>query len=180
MRCYITSIGEPTTKLCVEQLSERFEVILLENNTTLWEKLKWIYENESEDFVRVDADVVPNKNLTADFVGSLARNDIWWVQFLTFDWFKQDVAHGGVQFIKAEAIPHLRKHIDEAMNKERPESYMYRLGVFHEPRRCESHPIVMGLQNYKNDMERIKATKVRRNQLENYDFELAEKLNAIA
>lgn len=179
MRAYVTSIGEPTTKLCVELLSERFEVILLENKTTLWEKLKYIYEHETEDFVRVDADVVPNKNLTADFVAALARDEMWWLQFLTFDWFKQDVTHGGVQFIKAEAIPHLSKHIDEAMNKERPESYMYRLAVFHEPRRCESHSVVMGLQNYKNDLARIKATKVRRNQLELYDFELAERLNQL-
>lgn len=179
MKAYITSIGEPTTKLCVEQLSERFEVILLENNTTLWEKLKWIYYSETEDFVRVDADVVPNKNLTAEFVRSLARNDIWWVQFLTFDWFKQDVTHGGVQFIKAEAIPHLRKHVEEAINKERPESYLYRLAAFHEPRRCESHPVVMGLHGYKNDLQRVIEVKTRRNQLANYDFELAERLNLL-
>lgn len=180
MRCYVTSIGEPTSKLCIDELSKRFDVVVIENkNTTLWEKLKWIYEQESDDFVRVDADVVPNKNLTPEFVTMLAQENVWWYQFLTFDWFKQDVAHGGVQFIKAEAIPHLRKHAEEAMDKERPETYLSRLEVFHNPRRFETHPIVMGLQNYRNDMSRIKATKVRRNQLDLYDFELAERLSQL-
>ncbi len=174
MRCYITSIGEPTTDLCVKQLSERFEVTVLESNTTLWEKLKFIYFDADEDFVRVDADVIPNKNLSADFIRGLAREDIWWLQFLTFDWFKQDVAHGGVQYIKAECIPHLRKYVDDAMPKERPETYLSRLESLHNPRRFESHPVVMGLQNYNNDMDRVRNTKTRRDQLDLYDFDLAK------
>lgn len=175
MKCYITSIGEPTTDLCVKQLSERFEVILVRHkDTTLWEKLEWIYTHAKDDFVRVDADVVPNRNLEPNFIRELCRDEVWWLQFLTFDWFKQDVANGGVQFIKAEALPFLRDHVEEAMGEERPETYMSRIEGFHNPRRFETHPIVMGLQNYKNNLSRIKQTKLRRRQEDMYDFELAE------
>lgn len=178
MIAFVTSIGEPTTDLCQWSLKRNgFEVRCTITKSSLAEKLRVIYDVAEEDFVRVDADVIPNKNLTPDFLKMISQDHIWWYQFLTFDWFKQDVAHGGVQFIKAETIPHLRKHIQEAMDKERPETYMSRLKVFHNPRRFESHPVVMGLQNYNNDMERVRATKIRREQQSLYDFELAEKIN---
>lgn len=163
----------------MDQLRERFEVVLIESNTTLWEKLKYIYDNETEDFVRVDADVIPNMNLEANFISQLCPEHTWWLQFLTFDWFKQDVTHGGVQYIKAEAIPHIKKRMNEAMNKDRPETHLSRIPEFYEPRRFDSHPIVMGLQGYRADPERVRAIKDRRNQLDKYDFGLAERIGAL-
>lgn len=181
MIAYITSIGEPTTETCRWSLERNgFEVVVVQDKyTTLAQKLKWIYDaSVGLDFIRVDADVVVNKNLVPEFVAHSAPKDIWWTQYMTFDWYKQDLTHGGVQFIKNEALASLSEHIHEALDKERPESYMFRLKEFHGPRRCISNSKVVGIHGYaQKDMERVKATKARRNQY--YDWELAERLNAL-
>lgn len=178
MKAFVTSIGEPTTRLCVDQLEKHFEVVLIEDQTSLADKLELIYNSENKDFIRVDGDVIPNKNLTPQFISMLYPDKVWWVQFLTFDWFKQDTTHGGVQFIKAQAIPHLREAVREVKNDERPETSLFRLQKFENPRRCVSHETIMGIHNYKNDIKRVRATKERRNQ-DGYDWELAEKMNEL-
>lgn len=61
MKAYVTSIGEPTTDLCVWSLERNgFETVLIQDQTTLAEKLKRIYSEADEDFVRIDADVIVN------------------------------------------------------------------------------------------------------------------------
>lgn len=176
MRAYVTSVGEKTTKLCVSELVNLgYDVVLVKDpKTSLWHKLKYIYYEESEDFLRVDADVVCNKNVTR-----LNSINNWWVQGVTFDWYKQDLAFGGVQLVRKEAIPHLRAHIDEARHEDRPETFMSRIKEFHDPRRFETLDVVCGIQNYKNDMSRVKKTKVNRNYYETYDWDLAKKLEAL-
>lgn len=180
MIAFVTTIGESTTDLCIWSLKRNgFEVHSVSSDTTLWQKMKLIYEeayNLDVDFVRVDADVVPNLNLTEDNLR--ATGNLWWVQFQTYDWFKQDTAQGGVQYITRQALPALVKRIDEAEHEERPETYMYRIPEFHNPRRCDWNPCIMGIQNYRNDMERVRETKQRRNQT-GYDWELAEKLGRL-
>ena len=173
MNAYITSIGEPTTDLCEWSLKRLgFTTIVIQNDSTLWSKLRHIFSVEREDFLRVDADVVCNKNVL-----ELVKQDNWWYQAQTFDWFKQDTTDGGIQFIKKECIPIVNKHMLEAEKQERPESYLYRLDEFHNPRRCETFNKICGMHGYgQNDTERVKATKRRRGQFDNYDWELAEKL----
>ncbi len=183
MLAIVTSIGEPTTELCCWSLKRNgFTVKVIEDpQTTLFDKLKEVYETLDEDFVRVDADVIANKNLTPERVEAARLDHQWWVQFLTYDWFKQDTAHGGVQYIKSEALPALRSNIERFREAERPESQMYRLREFMNPRRCDWHPCIMGLNGYgQTDIKRIIETKHRRNQMQNYDFELVEKLRQLA
>lgn len=192
MKAIVTSIGERTTGLCKWSLERNgFEVLVINDaGTSLWEKLKWIYENTNESFVRVDADVVPNRHLTTDMFQQMApgleftydgrRILPCWVQFKCFGWFSQQVISGGVQLITEEALPTLRKHIDEARDEERPESYMFRLQQFHRPRVCVTVDDVVGIHGYaQDDVERVKEVKARRGQLANYDFELAERLSAL-
>lgn len=179
MRAFITSIGEPTTDLCKWSLERNgFDVHLVVGNTSLASKLETIYALADDDFFRIDADVIPNRALRPDLAKNLDPA-IWWLQYMTFDWYKQDVTYGGVQFIRKEALPALREHVHEALELERPESYMFRLKEFHNPRRCISNMMIMGLHGYKNDPVRTKATKERRLQADNYDFELAERINAL-
>lgn len=178
MKAFVTSVGEPTTDLCVWSLERNgFDVEVIKNQYSLASKLDYIYHVAEDDFVRVDADVIVNKNLTERAVLASQYPYVWWVQFLTFDWFKQDNTHGGVQFIKKEAIPTLRSRIGEFSEAERPESQMYRLDEFENPRRCYTQPVVMGIHGYKNDLKSVAKTKTRRGQLSGYDFELAERLN---
>lgn len=180
MKAYVTSIGEPTTRLCVWSLERNgFEVTLFDSrHTSLAQKLNAIYVNADDDFVRVDADVIPNRNLTSDSLNA-SPNHKWWIQYQTYDWFKQDLAWGGIQFVKKDALPYLRDNVGRFMEVDRPETQLSRIDEFFKPRRFESIPCVMGIHNFKQDSERVKATKISRGQIQNYDFELALKIEAL-
>lgn len=178
MIAYVTSIGESTTELCKWALERQgFQVFVLNEPTSLWDKLNKIFKaTKKGDVLRVDADVIVNKNVKE----LVQQTDYLWYQALTYDWFKQDVTHGGVQFIREAAIPTILKHIDEAHRLERPESYLYRLEEFHNPRVCGTFEKVCGLNGYKQtDVKRVYDTKVRRGQIDNYDFELAERIETL-
>lgn len=179
MKAVVFSIGESTTDLCVWSLKRNgFDVVLYQSSTSLWQKLKDCYGDMDEDFVRVDADVVPNKVLRPENLR--APDDVWWVQYLTYDWYKQNSTHGGVQFIKKEALPVLRSRVDYFKGQDRPETMLFRVSEFHNPRRCITHDVIMGLNGYKQkDVERVKAVKRRRNQYDNYDWELMQKLEEL-
>lgn len=183
MIAFCTTIGEPTTDLCVWSLKRSgFEVHTISGEDSLAEKLKRIYEeayNLDVDFIRVDADVVPNRNLTEPSIRQIPSNSTWWIQFQTYDWYKQDITNGGIQFIKREALPILKKYVDGVKNIERPETFLYRVAEFQNPRRCVTHEAIMGIHNYRNDMDRVRATKHRRNQHLEYDWVLAEKLEKL-
>lgn len=175
----MTSIGEPTTRLCCEQLLKYgLELVLLKDSSSLWYKLSEIYRMADDDFLRVDADVIPNRNIK-DFWYTFSRG-VWWVQGSVYEWWRQDVSQGGVQFIRKEAIPHLREAVGRFSDADRPETQLSRIPAFYEPRRFETSPVVSGLHGYgQDDLERVKAIKKRRKQLGNYDFELVEKLNGL-
>lgn len=181
MRAVITSIGEPTTELCKWSLSRLgFRVYVVHSEkSTLYQKLVTLFDIEGildEDFLRVDADVIVNKNV----LELVKLDEAWWYQGQTFDWFKQDISHGGVQFIRKQCFPAIKKHLREAEHMERPETYLSRLEEFHNPRRFVTFEKVCGLHGYKQkDIERVKLTKYRRGQAENYDWELAEKIEAL-
>lgn len=178
MRAVITSVGETTTDICRWSLERNgFDVfVLMDPISTLWEKLRWIYNNIDENFLRVDADVIPNRMCIPKGVTFRPINS-WWVQFTTFDWFKQELTHGGVQFIYKEALPTLRSNIDKFKEAERPESQMFRLEEFDNPRRCITNSQVMGLHGYgQKDIERVKETKRRRKYYDTYDWEMYDKL----
>src|SRR5665213_3062725 len=63
--------------------------------------------------------------------------EVWWWQFITFDWFKLDTTHS-MSYIHKAAIPDLRKRIEMAMNSNRPETEMSRIKEFYEPRRFDT------------------------------------------
>lgn len=180
MKAFVTSLGEPTTELCLWSLRRNgFDPVLIEGKDSLAQKLKRIYEQADGGFVRVDGDVVPNKRLDTNCVVPVLPH-FWWYQFTTFDWYQQRVMPGGVHFITKEAIPILRSNIDKFMTAERPESQLYRLDEFHNPRRCVTEYINVGLHGFGvRDLKPIWETKKRRGQLGNYDFELVERLNKL-
>lgn len=173
MKAFVTSIGEPTTDLCVWSLERQgFDVSVIQDKTSLAHKLKVIYNQADEDFIRVDADVICNRNVTK----LEAPYGVWWLQGLTFDWWKMDITPGGVQLITKRALPYLREAITVIKDQDRPETEMYRLPEFHNPRRCLTSDLVCGLNGWgQNDIQRVKKVKAGRGQ--EYDFQIAEKLN---
>lgn len=173
MKAFVTSKGEPTTELCIWSLERQgFEVELVKGDTSLAEKLQYIYNKADDDFIRVDADVIVNRKIKL-----LDKpKDAWWVQAQCFDMYAQDVMYGGVQWIGKECLPALRQHIGSQMQAERPETAMFRLEEFYNPRRCQSVELICGIHGYCNDVASAKIVKERRGQIGNYDFELAERL----
>lgn len=178
MKAFVTSIGEPTTDLCVWSLERlELEVELIQDDTPLAYKLEKIYNLAESSFIRVDADIVPNQNVLEL---TEYHPTAWWVQGKCFGWYAQSLINGGVQFIRTPAIPYLRKAIKKHLKAERPESQMYRLPEFHDPRRCVASDIVCGLHGWnQNDLERVKEVKRRRGQYENYDWDLVERMAAL-
>lgn len=183
MKAYITSIGEPTTKICKWALERnQFEVEVIESDSSLQNKLKAIYEKADSDFLRVDADVVVNKNCHSSNIEFAAKTleDAWWVQFQCWGWYSQDLIYGGVQYIKKEALPYLVRNVDEAAKYNRPETYLSRIKEFYEPRRFQSYNLPMGIHGYGiKDLKKVVIQKANRGQSHNYDFELATELNKL-
>lgn len=180
MIAYVTSIGETTTALCKWSLERNgFNVFVLQDKATLAEKLERIYKgNLRGDFVRIDADVIVNKNFTPEFLESLDKV-IWWWQFRFFDWYRQDMGHG-MSFIREEALPALRENVDKFMKYIRPETELSRIKEFYNPRRFETCETVMGIHGYGiKNVNYVRALKTARDQLDNYDFELCERLNLL-
>jgi hypothetical protein len=184
MIAYITSIGEPTTDLCKWALERNgFEVELVNNQfTSLAEKLRTIYFSAEEDFLRVDADVIVNKNMTPELVKRLSIKfpDIWWWQFLIFDWYKQDIGHQP-SFIRKPALSTLKKNIGTFMYDLRPETECSRVEEFYNPRRFETYKdVVTGIHGYGiKKLEPVMKLKQERGQTDNYDFEMVARLNKI-
>lgn len=187
MIAFVTTIGEKTTDLCIWSLKRNgFEVHTVSGGDTLASKLKRIYEEAihiDQDFIRVDADVVVNRNCTPENILEIAKQDefkdAWWIQFNVYEWYRQTLGYGGVQFIKQQAIPILLKRVDEMKYAERPETELTRIAEMYNPRRFLSSTEVMGIHNYKNDMKRVATVKANRGQSANYDFDLALRLEEL-
>lgn len=176
MKAFVTSIGEPTTNLCLWALQRNgFDTVLIQDKSPLWQKLGIIYNQAEGHFLRVDADVIVNRDCTPENI--VADNGIWWVQYQTFGMYSLDIIWGGVQYIKKDALPALRKAIENPERPERPETEMFRLPEFHNPRRCISQEKLMGIHGFgQKDIKRVKRTKEQRGQSDQYDWELAERM----
>lgn len=172
-------MGENTAELCAWSLERQgFEVVLIEGKGSFNAKLETIYNMAEDDFLRVDADVIVNKNVHK--LIAECPKEVWWWQSMSFDWWQMDIGYAGVQYIKKQCLPILRDNIRKVQHLDRPESQMYRLPEFHNPRRCEGSGIVCGLHGYgQDDVDRVYQLKAYRGQLDNYDFELAARVSEL-
>lgn len=179
MKCYVFSIGENTTDLCVELMREYgFEVILYQDGTTLWEKLKRFYtdvvDSGDEWAMRIDADIIPNRNV----VKLSEMKDTSWSCASGYDWYKQDRGAISIHLMNSWVIKQCLENIYEARDKIRPETYLWRLEDINvhtdvvEEFSCGIHGY--GQQNHR---ERIKQLKHNRNQ--KYDWQLLDRIEAL-
>lgn len=172
MKAIVFSIGESTTSLCADQLTRYgFDVEVWLDGTSLANKLKRLYEYD-EDILRVDADIIPNR-FVKDVIPS---KDDWWVCASGWDWYANEIRAVSIHYMRKEALRVGRKHIDEALNMVRPETYISRLPEFYNPRRFRTIDVAAGLHGYgqKPHRERIKQLKDKRGQ--DYDWSLVERI----
>lgn len=181
MRAYVFSIGEKTTELCVELMKEYgFEVILYQDGTTLWDKLKRFYtealKTDDDLFVRVDADIIPNRNVQE--IPKYKQDYPFWECSVGFDWYKQDRGSVSIHYMNRAAIERCLVHIDEAENKIRPETYLWRTPDINMYTGLD-WTINRGIHGYGQQIhrERIKQLKDLRNQ--EYDWGLVERIEAL-
>lgn len=174
MRAYITATREPTLELAKWSLSRwGFDVQVIQGDDRLSDKLAIIYHDTNDDFVRMDADVIANSNVQMLLLQGMG--DVWWEQYLTFDMYKLDTTHGGIQLIKKEALPFLRRHISEFMHDERPETRMYRIEELNP--RCATREVILGVHGWGGqDLKQVKITKSERLQLDRYDWDMVERM----
>lgn len=176
MKAFVFSIGEKTTDLCCELMKEYgFEIILFQDDTTLWEKLKRFYtealQTKSDAFVRIDADIIPNRNV-------LKLQTRGWTCASGFDWYSQDRKAISIHMMTRPIIEKCLEHIEEAKHEVRPETYLWRLPEVNEWTNIEDS-FNSGIHGYGqlDHRERIMELKHIRNQ--DYDWKLLDRIEAL-
>lgn len=178
MKAFVFSIGEKTTDLCCELMKEYgFEIILYQDHTSLWDKLRRFYkealETEDKAFLRIDADIIPNKNVL-----KLITEPGFWNCAVGYDWYKQDRGSISIHVMDRQIIKDCLDRIDEAKDEIRPETYLWRLP--------EVNPLTGTITNYscgihgygqRDHRQRIKDLKHNRGQ--KYDWELIDRIEAL-
>lgn len=180
VKAYIFSIGEHTTDLCVDLMNKYgFETHLIYNETSsLWDKLKYFYtvalETDDDVFVRVDADIIPNKN-----VNKLVKSfNYGWSCASGYDWYKQDRGAISIHVMDRATIKKCLEHIEEAKDKVRPETYLWRLdSVNPSTRVIEDYSCGVHGYGQQKHRARIKALKDSRGQ--SYDWDLVERIEKL-
>lgn len=178
MIAFVFSIGEKTTPLCLKLLNEYgFETRLFQDNTTLWYKLKRFYtealETDETHFMRVDADIIPNRNVLR-----LAEKARGWSCASGYDWYSQDRKAISVHVMERHIIEKCLRHIEEAEDKIRPETYLWRLPEVNSYTNIQDE-FNCGLHGYgqQDHRDRIKELKYNRNQ--KYDWDLLDRIEAL-
>lgn len=176
MKAYLCSIGETTTQLCKEQLERYgFDVVMLDRQDQSWQdKYLEFIDTANEDCIRVDADVIPNKNI--ELIKEYSQLDFTIVSFMGWDFYKNDLSIITPIFYKKEAILEIRDNKKE-IGSSRPETDAWRLPNIVD-KTFNSFMIVgiHGIAQEEADIERAKLNKTVRKQIDLYDFELADKI----
>lgn len=181
MRAFIFSIGERTTGLCQELMDDMgFETVLYQDNTSLWEKLKRFYtealETDDEEFVRIDADIIPNRRV----LDLIKVNDgCLWHAAVGWDWYKQERGLISIHHMKRQAVAQCLENIESARDENRPETYLWRMQEFHYPRVCHGVDISCGLHGYGQTDQRDRIEKLKESRNQDYDWELIRKIEAL-
>lgn len=180
MKAFVTSIGERTTELCVKQLKKYgFEVVLLgekEDWLTKYKKFIGQASQTGEDVLRIDADIIPNRNIAK--VPELAKvySSMFLVQFSIFDFYKYDIGIGQPLLYKKEGLSVMLKHLHK-ITGHRPETEMSRLPQINDW--MINCPVVMGTHGFfqtRETFDEAYRNKDRKGQLPDFDFPLAEEI----
>ncbi len=185
MKAYVTSVGEKTEALCVDQLNKMgFQTCILGGKEP-WHR-KYIKFLElarkfDEDCVRVDADVLVNKQFTPESVK--ADLEVWkdalMLQYTIFDFYRNSPHIGQPVVYRAGAIQEIIKDVGK-IDLHRPETSAWRLP--HINPRTGTIDRVVGMHGFFQtpvDVARAKEHKIERKQMDKCDFDLVNKVMAL-
>jgi len=178
MKAYITTIGERTTDLCIEQLKKYgFDVIVLDENELWINKYKRFIKMADGDCLRIDADTLVNEN--AMLIGIDVKPEEYYIAHSYYDIYKNNISLGGPVFYTRRALEIIKENID-LISEQRPETSAVRLKQFvgHHGRRA----MIIGIHGLGQDEEAIQraiSNKQMRGQMKEYDFEFIKKINKI-
>jgi len=176
MKVFVTSIGEKTTAICCKQLKRfGFDVILLEKKEPWIDKYKSFIMLANEDCIRIDADIIPNENIK-----QVGKEDFGMITYMTYDLYRNNIGITSPIFYRKFILDILKKRIKE-IPVSRPEASASRF-LEVNPYKYNSNLIVgiHGLCASSRDIARHEKHKIERKQIEQYDFNLINKINEIS
>lgn len=173
IKAIVFSLGEPTTKICIEALEKHnLDVVLYQDGSRFTEKYKRMIEEIKDDvFLRVDSDIIVNHRLP-EYLEE-AKD---WSCPMGWVWWQQDLAPISVMHYTREVIELIRPHIyDETFKRTpRPEQYMWSLPELKDKTHKIEVPI--GIKGY--GIRNLKPVKERKNNRGQwYDWNWITKMN---
>ena len=182
MKAFVTSIGEKTEGVCVDQLIRLgYQTCVLGGKESWYHKyLKFIEEASKfdEPCLRVDADVIVNKEIRPEKVRQDLKDwesDIMF-QYVVFDLYKNAPHTGQPLVYTPEVLEIIKRNLDK-IDYKRPETSAWRLS--------EVNPLtatidrIVGMHGFFQDLDtvnRAKEHKINRKQIGEFDFELVYRL----
>ena len=174
MKAFVCSVGERTTHICCEQLKRfGFEVVLLDGKEHWIDKYKRFISIANEECLRIDADIIPNRNI--QLVGREDKN-LPMIQYKLYDFYKNDITIGNPILYRKKALDMIKANTDK-LEVGRTETSAWRRIVIE----TYTSDLIVGIHGFAQDketMERAKKHKIDRGHLKkyNYDFDLAYKI----
>lgn len=174
MIAYVFSIGEPTTKLCVEAIQRNgLEAVLYQDGSRFTEKYNRLMNEAKPPFLRVDADIIVNHRVKE----YLEQAKDWscpygWV------WWQQDLQPISVMHYSEEVVKLIKPHLHDPdfIKTPRPEQYMWSLPELKD--KIHKIYVPVGLKGYGiRNLDPVKERKSNRNQT--YDWWWVEKVNQL-
>ena len=173
MKAYVTSIGEKTTKVCCEQLKRYgFEVVLLDDKESWFDKYKRFINIAKEDCLRIDADIIPNEKIK--LVGTENVQKVIMTQYSMYCFYKNGERIGNPVFYKKKVLDRIREVVD-SLDKSRPETAAWRLDNV-RPYTLTSN-LVVGLHGFFQDDDAVERERDRKGK--EYDFNLVDELRKL-
>jgi len=125
MKAFVTTIGERTTQLCINQLCKfGFEIFVLDLEEPWIDKYKRFIAMASEDCIKIDADIIVNKNV--GLMGCDIKDGEYAIAHSYYDLYQNDLSTGGPIFYTKKAIDIIKQNFDK-LSMARPETSAMRL-----------------------------------------------------
>lgn len=176
MRAYLTTIGEPTAKICQEQLIKMgFEVVVLDENESWFEKYTRFLNLAKENCIRIDADVIPNFRLRA-VAEDFNKSGYLMGGMRIFDFYKNDLHAGGPVYYSKQGLDIIRANV-ATLKDTKPETDASRLWGINRFYFCRMDVVGMhGFFQKKDDAKRGLKHKIDKKQIVDVEIELCNEL----